>query len=254
MYSDAICCSFLDNCRQLFTGKIYLLCIEDDLNVAALLCDEFFSSPLFISTKVDTFEKAEGMVSSKIPHHCWILDLTLKRHNDGLELLRKNPFFPYCVVASSSVSLYDATIAMREGAYGVYDKNAVAVSHTADFIKEVCALATLSFLLHARKPDRFDMFTLLLNRFIRTQEEWSLAYCLNERSIRNICEENSGLTARQFLRLYHTINRILQADCLRMDNGNSDICKACSAENMGFYRVCAEYVITHFDQVYGHWY
>jgi len=244
----------LEICRQLFAGRIALLCIEDDPDITYLLCDELFCSPLFVSTKADTFEKAEAAVLSKHLHHCWILDLTLNRHNDGLDLLRKKPLFPYCVVASGSISLYDATIAMREGAFGAYDKNAIMVSNTHDFIKEVCALATLSLLLDARKPERFDMFTLLLNRFIRTQEEWSREYCLNERSVRNICEENSGLTARQFLYLYHTLNRILLDDCFVGYRSYTSENVPFSKETEDFFYSCAEYVVTHFDKVYGRWY
>ena len=237
--------------RRIFTDRINLLCIEDAPEISILLCDEFFRSPVLTRTTADTFKKAESAVRSKPSYHCWILDLTIERHNDGLDLLRTKPSFPYCVVVSNSSSLYDATVAIRGGAFGAYDKNAAIVSNAGEFIKEICALSTLSFLLHARKPERFDMFTLLIDRCIRSQEEWGRAYYRNERSVRNICEEYSGLTARQFLYLFHTLNATLRSDCLIEGMAGYEKSAADLNENERFYKECSKYVVSRFDRVFG---
>lgn len=242
--------SISDSIHQLFTGSISLLFIEDDPQMSDLLCDEFFRSTLFTKTKVDTFGKAKSAIQSKSLYHCWILDLTLEEHNDGMKLLKYNPAFPYCVVTSSSISLYDATCAIRKGAFGAYDKNTVIAGNTDEYIKEICALSSLSFLLHAQKPERFEMFTLLLDHFICTQEEWSRIYCRNERSVRNICEEYSGLTARQFLYLFHVLTATLYSDCIMEDTVDSGDIPVHLNEQKRLYRECASYVLSRFDRVY----
>ncbi len=237
--------------RRTLANRITMLCIEDDPEITALLYGEFFRSTVFNKKIADSFTKALNIVVSKEPYHCWILDLSLNRHNDGLELLKKKPEFPYCVVASGSISLYDATVAMREGAFGAYDKNTIVVSNTHEFIREVCSLATLSFLLHARKPERFDMFTLLIRNFIRSPEEWSRFFCRNERSVRNICEEYSGLTARQFLFLFHALNAIVFSDCLVKGMAGYTEAAAELDGRRAFHENCAGYVAERFEMVYG---
>jgi hypothetical protein len=242
--------SGLDRLRKALTGHIKLLCIEDNIELCSLLCEDFFRSPVFCNKTATTFDAAKSAVSSKIRYHCWILDLTLEKHNDALELLKIKQNFPYCIVLSGAQSLSDATMAFREGAYGAYDKNAIFISNPHEFIKETCSLSVLSFLLNARKPDRMDMFFLLMKKHSETSEEWSRFFGLNERSIRDICEENSGLTAKQFLCFYHALKAIVLSDCLIEGLKGYDEALADLNGKKEFYEQCAEYVLHNFDTIY----
>jgi hypothetical protein len=237
--------------RGALTGQIRLLCIEDNIELGSLLCEDFFRSPIFCNKIVTTCEAAKSAISSKIRYHFWILDLTLEKHNDALELLKIKQNFPYCIVLSGAQSLSDATMAIREGAYGAYDKNAIFISNPHEFIKETCSLSVLSFLLNARKSERMDMFFLLMKKHIETAEEWSRVFGLNERSIRDMCEENSGLTAKQFLYFFHTLKAIVLSDCLIDGMKGYDDVLADLTSKKEFYEQCAEYVIHNFDTIYG---
>jgi hypothetical protein len=241
----------LDRIREMFTSRINLLCIEDNLELCSLLCEDFFRSPIFHNKTANTFETAKNAIFSKVRYHCWILDLTLEHHNDALELLKIKQKFPFCIVISGARSLFDATMAIREGAYGAYDKVTLFTGNPHEFIKEMCALAVLSFLLNAKKPERLDIFFLLLKKHIQTPEEWSLAYCLNERSVRDICEENSGLTTKQFLPFYHALNAIIFSDCIIDGMAGSGEAVAQLKSKKAFYEQCAEFVIYHMDTIFG---
>jgi hypothetical protein len=243
--------SELDRIRGALTGHIRLLCIEDNIELGSLLCEDFFRSPIFCHKTVTTFEAAKGAISSKIRYHFWILDLTLEKHNDALELLKIKQNFPYSVVISGAQSLSDATMAIREGAYGAYDKNAIFISNPHEFIKETCSLAVLSFLLNAKKSERMDMFFLLMKKHIETSEEWSRFFSLNERSMRDQCEENSGLTSKQFLYFYHALKAIVLSDCLINGMKGYDEVLADLTSKKEFYEQCAEYVLHNFDTIYG---
>jgi hypothetical protein len=242
--------SLFNQIRHIFSGHIHLLCIEDNLQVSSLLCEDFFKSSIFNNKAVNTINNARNAICSKVQYHCWILDLTLEKHNDGLELLKSKPKFPYCIVLSGSRSLSDATLSIRHGAYGAYDKNAIFTSNPHDFIKEICSLATLSFLLNAKRPERFDMFMLLVKNDIRSSDEWSNIYCVNERTVRDICEENSGLTAKQFLLFYHALNAAILSDCLIEGMAGYNYNYSVLVDKKNFYDECAEFVIHNFDTVY----
>ena len=140
---------------------------------------------------------------------------------------------------------------MREGAFSAYDKKSIFTSNPHEFIKETCSLAVLSFLLNARKPERLDMYFLLLKKHIESPEEWSLKYSLNERSVRDICEEDSGLTARQFLLLFHVLNAIVFSDCLIEGMEGYNAAHTELENKKAFYRQCAEYVLRYFEAIYG---
>jgi len=240
-----------DRIRRIFTNHINLLCIEDNIQINSLLCEDFFKSPIFHNKKATTVDSAKSAIFSKVPYHCWILDLTLEQYNDALELLKMKRNFPFAVVISGTQSLFDATIAIREGAYGAYDKVMLFTGNPHPFVEETCALAVLSFLLNAKKPERLDMFSLLLKKHIQTPEEWSEAYSLNERSIRDICEENSGLTSKQFLFFFHTLYSVIVSDCIIEAMAGATESLSRVENKKAFYERCAEFVIDHIDTVYG---
>jgi hypothetical protein len=236
--------------RDLFAGQINVLCIEDNLELCSLLCDDFFRSPLFHNKIVSSIESAKTAIFSKVRYHFWILDLTLEHHNDALELLKIRQNFPYCIVISGARSLFDATMAIREGAYGAYDKVTLFTGNPHGFIQETCALAILSFLMNAKKPERLDMFFLLLKNHIQSTEEWAAAYNLNERSIRDITEENSGLTSRQFLPFFHALYAIIMSDCIIEGMPGASEAFSRLENKKAFYEQCAEFVIYHMDTVF----
>jgi hypothetical protein len=243
--------SVLHEIRRIFSGRINLLCIDDSPQICSLLCDDIFRSPVINKGMVHTFDCARGAISSKTPHHLWILDLTLDRHNDGLELLKLKPGFPFCIVVSGAQSMSVATDALKAGVYSAYDKNEIFWSNPHKFIKEACALSTLSFMLNLMIQDRFAMFDLLIKRRIHTPEEWSLHFCRNERTIRDTCADFSGLTAKQFLSFYHALYAATLSDCLLESFSGFDEIMEDLLLNEHFYEDCGNYVIAHLDIVYG---
>jgi hypothetical protein len=175
----------------------------------------------------------------------------LRKYNDGLDLLKLKPNFPWRVVLSGAQSMDDATEAIRAGCFGVFDKMSFFQRHINKFIAEVCALSTLSFMLKARLPSRFNMFEILLKKNIWTPKEWSDLYCLNEYDIRKTCVENSGLTAKQFLYLYHTLRSILISDCQKIPiDSNGSACEEIIKDSDSIIE-CADFVLTHIDSIYG---
>jgi len=240
-----------DRIRRIFTNHINLLCIEDNLQINSLLCEDFFRSPIFHNKKATTVESAKSAIFSKVPYHCWILDLTLEQYNDALELLKMKRNFPFAMVISGAQSLFDAMLAIREGACGAYDKVMLFTGNPHPFVEETCALASLSFLLNAKKPERMEMFFLLLKKHIQTPEEWSKAYNLNERSIRDICEENSGLTSKQFLFFFHALYAVIVSDCIIEAMAGAAEAFSRVENKKAFYELCAEFVTDHIDTVYG---
>ncbi len=237
--------------RRIFAGRINILCIEDQPEICSLLCCDFFRSPVLNKKAVHTFDTAKGSIQSKTPYHFWILDLSLERHNDGIDLLKLKQGFPFCIVISGAQSMGAATAAIKCGAYGAYDKNEIFRANPHHFIRETCALSTLSFLLDSRILEKFDMFDLLIKNCIQTPEEWSLNYCRNERTIRDICMENSGLTAKQFLCFFHALNAVIVSDCIIREMNGYDKILEVLIKNEDFYEHCSEYVLSRLENVYG---
>jgi hypothetical protein len=95
------------------------------------------------------------------------------------------------------------------------------------------------------------MYQLLLRGFIQTPEEWSALYCLNERTLRNICEEDSNLSPKQFLNLYHTLNSILVSDCLVQSMDGHEKTRETLLNRFEFYDQCADYVVRNSETIYG---
>jgi hypothetical protein len=242
--------SLTKDLRKLFTSAIHLLCIENHADILDILCNGIFRSPIFKINPVASFEVARSAIRGSISYHCWILDLSLEQHNDGLDLLKLKPHFPWCVVLSGAHSMDDATQAIRAGCYGVFDKSSMFLRNFNKFIVEVCSLSTLSFILNAKRPSRFDLFKVLLVNDVQSPKVWSELYCLNEYDVRKTCMENSGLTAKQFLCLYHALKSILLSDCLLAQIDKSDTVYAAINQDLEFKTNCLEFVLSHIDSIY----
>jgi Response regulator receiver domain. len=237
--------------RQIFSRRINVLCIEDQEDICELFSESIFPSSLLNIKQVHTPEMAKTALSGNTTFHSWILDLTLQKHNDGMDLLKLKPNFPFCVVVSGAQSMDDATAAIKAGVYSAHDKKSIFTTNPHPFIAEVCALSAASFLLKGRRPARFDMYQLLLRGFVQTPEEWSANYCLNERTLRMICEDDSNLSPKQFLYLYHVLNFILVSDCLVRSMDGYEKTRGTLLNRLEFYNQCAEYVIRNHETVYG---
>jgi hypothetical protein len=86
---------------------------------------------------------------------------------------------------------------------------------------------------------------------IETPKEWSIHYCRNERTIRNVCEEYSGLTSKQFLNLFHALNAAILSDCLLVNIEGYDQILEGLINNEVFYEKCCQYVLNRLDRLYG---
>lgn len=239
--------------RELFSGHINLLCIDDDEPLCYLLCEEYFRSPIFHKKWVTTYDSARQAILGKVPYHCWLLDLTIDKHNDGLQLLQLKKNFPYRIVISGARAMTDATEALKNGAHGAYDKFTVFTMNPNVFISEVCALSTLSFLLKTRNPARFEIYKILLSEFIRTPQEWIIRSYTNECTLRKIMEDNSSLSPKQFLCMFNALYSVLMSDCL-MDSF-SDFVKIRDSLLLrsDYYIACAEFVVSHMENVFNHY-
>jgi hypothetical protein len=243
--------SVIREIRDIFTGRINLICIDDSPQICSLLCDDIFRSPIMKKRMVHSFDCARSAIAGKTPYHLWILDITLDRPNDGLELLKLKPGFPFSVVVSGAQSMSAATDALKAGVYSAYDKNEIFWSNPHKFVREACALAALSFMLNLTILDRFAMFDLLINKRIHTPEEWSLHFCRNERTIRDTCADFSGLTAKQFLSFFHALNAAILSECLLVRFSGYDEIMEDLILHEHFYEECGAYVLAHLDIIYG---
>ena len=242
----------LGKLRELFSGHINLLCIDDDEPLCNLLCEEFFRSPIFHKKWVTAYDSARQAILGKVPYHCWLLDLTIDQHNDGLQLLQLKKNYPYCIVISGARAMTDATAAIKNGAYGAYDKTSVFTMNPNCFISEVCALSALSFLLKTRNPTRFEIYKILLSEFIRTPQEWINKSCTNECTLRKSTKDNSNLSPKQFLCMFNALYSVLMSDCLMDSFPDFVKFRDILQHHFDYYAACAEFVVSHMENVFNH--
>jgi hypothetical protein len=240
----------LNKIRQIWSGRINLLCIEDNKDICQLFCEEFFRSPVFSVKSVQNIEGAKQAIFSKTLYHCWILDLTLDRHNDGLELLKLRPNFPFCIVVSGARSMDDANVAKDAGAFSVHDKGHIFRFASNILIYEVCGLSVLSFLLKGKNPTNFEMYRMLIREFVKTPEEWVSKFPITDLTLRRICLENSFITPKQFLNLFHALNFALLSECLSNTTDDFQEISERVTRSHDFYIKCSEYVLSRLDSVY----
>jgi hypothetical protein len=236
--------------KKSFEGAINVLCIEDHEDFCSLLCEDILVSPLMHVKGVHSFDDAKNSLSSSRRYHSWVLDLSLERHNDGLDLLRMKNNFSYCVVLTGCNSVGDATEALKAGAYCCYDKIDLFPKKLNFAINSICGLSALSFSLKATRPSDINVFLLLLENFIRTPEEWAEKYFRTFRSIWNFCKINSELTPKQFLCLFHAIYFILLLDCLKKDFPGYEAFNNILEKRSDFYLQCVEFVLDNNDKIY----
>jgi hypothetical protein len=236
--------------RKLFAGSIRLLCIEDQKELCSLLCDEIFTSPIISAKSVHSFNDAKSAILSKRRYHIWLLDLTLERHNDGIELFYMKNNFPYSIVLTGCCSATDTSQAMKAGAYVCYDKENLFTKMINTFVNSVSNLSALSFALRASRPSGWNGFSLLLENFIQTPEEWAEHYFMTSRSIWNFCKMNSGITPNQFLYLFHALRFVLLSDCLVKNVPAYETLKETMAKSLDFYLECINFVLKNSEKVY----
>jgi hypothetical protein len=236
--------------RGIFSGKINLLFVEDNPQICKLMTEDFFCSPIFYKKSVYTVSAAKKAIAGPAPFHCWILDLTLERHNDGLDLLKAKHFLPCCIVASGAESMNDASLALKAGAYSVYDKKEIFMKTPIGFIDEICALSVLTFALKLKKAKNFELFHILIRGFIPTPERWSYSCCINERTFRRLCEEDSSLSPKQFLSLFHALYAIVLSDCIPESTQGYDEAREKIVRNIDFYCQCFDYVLDRMDSLF----
>ena len=237
--------------RDFFSQRFNVLCIEDRIDICDLLCESILPSPILNVKPVNSPEAAKTALAGNLTFHAWVLDLSLKRHNDGMEILKLRPNFPFCVVLSGAQSMDDATAAIKAGVFSAHDKKSIFAVDPHPFISEVCALATVSFLLKARRPTRFDLYQLIFREFVRTPEDWSERYCMNVRTLRNICEEDARLSPKQFLCFFHALNSLMVSDCIVGSMAGAAALRQAFVQRRDFYDYCLDYVARNINAVYG---
>lgn len=191
-----------NNSCEIFKNKVNLLVIDDEPIILDAVIG-IFSSPLFNITTGSTLQEAYKIINkTEVPWHCWILDINIEREEDGFEILKKYPKFPFAIMLSGLQSMTIASKAMKSGAIGVFDKDPSSLDLLHD---GVCKVASMGFILGGKGGQYLPQFELLMTNHIKNSEEWANLACISVRQLERICAIHSPLTPRFIISLYYTL-------------------------------------------------
>jgi ActR/RegA family two-component response regulator len=198
--------SYFTDAITLFSGKVKLLILDDDISLCKSLSG-IFVSPLFnISTATDLDQAFTAIGKPSNQWHCWIVDVDLGNGQNGLEIFKQRPKFPFAIVLSGLRSMGIASDAMKLGARIVLDKNPDSFDKLYD---EVCKNGALGFVLGGKSTPQINTFLHLQEAAITTVDEWASKACVPVRHLQRICQLHQSLTPRYALALYRTIYFLL---------------------------------------------
>lgn len=191
-----------NNSCDIFKNKVNLLVIDDEPLILDAVIG-IFSSPLFNITTGSTLQEAYKIINkTEVPWHCWILDINIEREEDGFEILKKYPKFPFAIMLSGLRSMTIASKAMQCGAIGVFDKEPASLDLLYDGVRKI---ASLGFLLGGKGSQYLQHFQLLMTNQIKNPEEWANLACISVRQLERICAIQSSLSPRLALSLFYTL-------------------------------------------------
>jgi CheY-like chemotaxis protein len=191
---------------DVFNKKINLLVIDDEPIVLDVVVN-MFPSPLFNINTGSSLEQAYQKIDeAEEPWHCWILDINIGDGENGLDILKRHPKFPFTIMLSGLGSMTTATQALQNGAMKVFDKT----PDSLDLLhEEVCKVSALGFILGGTETQYLSNFTLLKeNRFL-SPVEWANRAFVTVRQLERICASHSPLSPRYFISFFYTIYYIL---------------------------------------------
>ena len=199
-----------DKIIKAFEGQINLLLVDSDKKYLEFL-ESTFTSPLFNIKKVSSLQPALAAIrKSNDFWHCWVVDVALGEHNEGLTLLKKYRGFPFTIVWSGLGSMTIASEAIHLGAMNVFDKSRKYIDL---FSKEVCKVAALGYILQGKNSKYLPYFLLLKEAHFKNRERWANRACVSIRQLERVCASHSSLTTRYLLSLYYSLYYLLLRGC-----------------------------------------
>ncbi len=199
------CKSIIDS----FNKKINLLIIDDESIVLDVITS-IFSSPLFnIYTGSTVAQAFKQIDSAEKPWHCWILDINIGEREDGVDIVRRYPEYPFALMLSGLRSMTKASQALQSGAMKVFDKTPESLDLLHD---EVCKTAALGFVLGGKRTQYLKNFTLLMENLFTTPAEWAESKYITVRQLERICSTHSMLSPKYCMSLYYALYYILSKD------------------------------------------
>ena len=156
------------------TPPVSLLIVDDEKTVLSSVA-ALFSSPLWSITTAATLGGARRALGRPAkPWHCWILDVALGEHENGLELLRIRPDFKFTIVLSGLQSMTISADAMKLGATTVLDKNP---DNFDALYNQACLNAALAYLFTTVPDQYFSIFSHLASSVMTDIVQWTEKSC-----------------------------------------------------------------------------
>jgi DNA-binding NarL/FixJ family response regulator len=225
--------------NEYLAGRVHLLIIDDDSQVRDMLTGMFSSSSLVSITSGASCRQAfELITNAQHPWHCWILDIALDEEKDGLTILKRYPRFPFTIMLSGLRSMTTATEALKLGAMKVYDKDPSSLD---ELYESVCKIAAMGFVLNGKNTQYLSQFSFLLEKPLKTAEQWAETACISPRQFDRICTSHTSLTARLLLPFYYTLYVLLNNEIRGMvisepahNDANAQNLHDCYSEHVQF--------------------
>lgn len=236
-----------------FKKKINILIIDDDLQIANILADDLFVSPLYDIMTVSTLKEACYQISqTRRKWHCWIVDINLKEGDNGSTLLDRFPDFNYAVIFSGASTLETASNALKKGAISAFSKDPAFLYYSDAFYNEVCKVSVISFILKGAHNEHLSIFQPLFAHVIETVEEWAHQAKLSTRQLQRICELYLPFSPRMFLPLYYALYYIAR-DPSFTQNFDIPTAEDLSIRNsLQFYLSSIDFVADKLSSVYNY--
>ncbi len=150
--------SYFTDAITLFRGKVKLLILDDNASLCKSL-RAIFASPLFNISTATSLDQANWIIGKPNNQwHCWIVDVDLGGGQNGLDIFKQRPKFPFAIVLSGLRSMGISSDAMKLGARIVLDKTPDSFDKLYD---EVCKNAALGYVLSGKSTPQINTFLLL---------------------------------------------------------------------------------------------
>ena len=199
----------VDNILECFNKKINLLIVDDEPIVLDVV-KSVLSSPLFNIHSAFSLSQAFKVIDeAKEPWHSWVLDINIGDRDDGIDIIKRYPKYPFAVMLSGLRSMTKASQALQSGAMKVFDKTPESLELMHD---EVCKIAALGFILGGRNTQYLSNFTNLTEHTFSNPSQWAESSCITVRQLERICSGHSLLSPKYCISLFYALSYVLSKD------------------------------------------
>jgi hypothetical protein len=187
---------------EIFQHRIQVRLCESDY-VCRLRISEALSSPLIAITHSHSEATAPAVFQPQQKKwHCWIVDDTFMRTAGAAGDVQR--LFPYSIVVAEQKWMRLGFEAAKRGALYVIDRDKPTLSTTLPAL--VNSVAALGFLLKGQRTDYLPIFALLGEGVVSSPQDWARRAGIGLRYLENICKLHCGLTPREVIPLYYSLN------------------------------------------------